>query len=199
MTTFNYLEHDFDDVETDLLEDGIDGFGDSYATWLVRPQLLNSVALPTIRSIEETELICSQFGAVLTAGPSARECRWNHPNHRVWTFEDSCGARGPRLVHVEEMLQFGVDQEDLLVHCHAGISRSTATAWGIAIARGADPAEAFEALKAAQPLDTYDQGKRLFCPNRLLVEHVQEVLGRKDLLEIRAEFLKADPEARWWE
>jgi predicted protein tyrosine phosphatase len=102
------------------------------------------------------------------------------------------------LVHVEEMLQFGVDQKDLLVHCHAGISRSTATAWGIAIARGADPAESFEALKAAHPLDTFDDGKRLFCPNRLLVEHVQEVLGRKDLLEIRAEFLQADPEARWW-
>jgi hypothetical protein len=47
-------------------------------------------------------------------------------------------------------------------------------------------------------LDTYDEGKRLFCPNRLLVEHVQEVLGRKDLLEIRVGFLNADPEARRW-
>ena len=68
MTTFNYIERDFDDDETDLLEDETDGFGDSYSTLLIRPQLLKGVALPTIRSIEETVLICSQFGAVLTAG-----------------------------------------------------------------------------------------------------------------------------------
>jgi hypothetical protein len=196
MTTFNHI--DFDDDETDLFEDGSDALGDTCSTLLIRPPLLKSVALPTVRAIQEAELICSQFGAVLTAGPSASECEWNHPNHRIWAFHDSCDVRGPKLIHVEEMLKYGVDQDDLLVHCHAGISRSTATAWGIAIARGADPADSFEALNAAHPLDTYDEGKRLFCPNRLLVTHLQEVLGNRDLLDIRQAHLAADPYTFLW-
>lgn len=176
----------------------LDDSGRYLAQLAIRPNPLDGICLPTVRNIEEAELLCCDFDAVITAGPTPSEVVWGHENHGVWMFQDTTNAYGPQLCQVEEMIEFGVDHDDLLVHCHAGISRSTATAWGIAIARGADPEAAFAALRRAHPLDEYDLTQRMFCPNRLLVEHLQVVLGNKDLLKIRQEYLADDPETRWW-
>jgi len=198
MTTYDGFKNELDiEDENSLL--ALDTCRHQFGQLIERPEPLNGIALPTVRNIEEAESICYEFDAVITAGPTAMEVSWGHGNHGVWTFQDTTNRYGPQLRHVEEMIEFGLDHTDLLVHCHAGISRSTATAWGIAIARGADPEAAFVSLRRAHPLDEYDQTQRMFCPNRLLVEHLQVVLGNHDLVKIRQEYLADDPETRFWD
>jgi len=163
-----------------------------------RPEPLDGIALPTIRNLEESAIIGENFGAVLTSGPEDWEVRFGHPNHRVWSFGDTTSRRsGPQLFQVEEMVFWGADQQDLLVHCHAGMSRSTATAWGVAIARGADPKASLQALLDAHPMD-YDGEKRWFCPNLLLVEHLQVIFNDPTLVDIRREVLKHDNRVSHW-
>lgn len=164
---------------------------------ILRPDPLDGIALPTVRNIQEAEFINAEFEAVITAGPAAEQCDWAHPNHGVWTFDDTEGRGGPTHQHVEEMLAFGLAHEDLLIHCHAGISRSTATAWGVAMAKGADPEGSFRALIQAHPEESF-AGKRPFSPNRLLVAHLQDILGYQDLLAIRDRVLREDGFDPWW-
>ena len=165
---------------------------------LTRPASINGIELPTIRNLEESAIIGEDFGAIITSGPQEYEVMFGHPNHRVWTFGDTTSRRGgPQLYQVEEMVFWGANQEDLLVHCHAGMSRSTATAWGVAIARGADPRESLVALLEAHPMD-YDGQKRWFCPNALLVEHLQTIFNDKTLMDIRHDVLKHDRRISHW-
>lgn len=173
-------------------------FDDRLAELRKRPEpLYGNVELPTVRDIDEAELLCHEFGAVLTAGPDATEVRWSHPNHRVWTFDDTTDMlRGPGYRTVAEMVEWGAQQEDLLVHCHAGMSRSTATAWGIAIARGADPLDSLVALLDAHPREPFSRQKRLFIPNSLIVTYLERILGDNNLLEIRERVLWEDPTLR---
>lgn len=170
-----------------------------YEQLLLRPEPLNDIELPTVRNLYETALIGDQFGAVLTSGPEQSEVNFGLDNHRVWTFHDTSHIRtGPQLYQVEEMVFWGAEQEDLLVHCHAGMSRSTATAWGVAIARGLDAYDSLVALREAHPFDYTDQEKRWFCPNSLLVEHLQVVFNDPRLMDIRYEVLKDDRRISHW-
>lgn len=148
---------------------------------------VTEVTLPVVGNIQEAEDWANQFSAIITAGPSASEVQWGHPNHLVVEFNDTTvGRNAPTYEKVKQMIDWGVDREDILVHCHAGISRSTSTAWGIAIARGVEPEDAFITLRDSQPLDrsgfTRD-GYRPFSPNRLIVQHLERLFGL-DLLHI---------------
>ena len=119
--------------------------------------------LPVIRNIEEAAELCHEFDAVITAGPEKYEVAgWGHPNHQVVSFDDVTNNRS------------------ILIHCHAGISRSTACAWGIAIAKGFDAKEALEKLAEMHP-DDGGWGQRTFRPNALIVAHLETIFGRKDL------------------
>lgn len=137
------------------------------------------ITLPTIVNIREAADICHEFPAVITAGPEHYEVRWGHKNHFVRGFDDTLDLyNGPQLTDVIDMLNFAASQTGpILIHCHAGMSRSTATAWGVAIQRGMDPFEAYDALKAQHP-----QG-RMFWPNDLLVEHLETIFGISGLTE----------------
>ena len=144
-----------------------------------------STALPVIRNIEEAADLCHEFDAVITAGPDAYEVSgWDHPNHLVISFDDVTDPRysdAPRLEQIKRIVEWGAKQEgSLLVHCHAGISRSTACAWGIAIAKGFDAKEALETLAEMHP-DEGGWGQRTFRPNPLIVKHLETIFGRKDL------------------
>lgn len=152
---------------------------------------LYGIQIPTVRDIDEAALLCNEFEAVITSGPDAIEVMWRHPNHRVWTFGDTVDPlRGPSRKQVLEMVEWGAQQGDLLVHCHAGMSRSTATAWGIAIARGADPEEALRLLQSKQPMD--NGVRRLFIPNNLIVSHLEEIFDDRTLSEIREKVVLED-------
>lgn len=176
----------------------IQDFDDRLAELRKRPEpLYGNIELPTVRDIDEAEFLCHEFGAVLTAGPDAREVKWKHPNHRVWTFDDTTDMlRGPNYKTVAEMVEWGAKQEDLLVHCHAGMSRSTATAWGVSIARGADPLDSIVALLDAHPREPFSNQRRLFIPNTLIITYLERILGDNNLMDIYERVLTADPALR---
>lgn len=152
--------------------------------------------LPTVRNLEESRAICHEFSSVLTAGPRKSEVKdFNHPDHKIVTFDDVVTpdwGDAPTFEHVREMIGWGHGRENLLVHCHAGISRSTATAWGIAISNGFNEHDAFHLLKHNHPIVSRrnwwgneqdktlsDVYKRSFSPNELIVEHLERLFGFK--------------------
>ena len=149
-------------------------------------QLVTNVTLPVIGNIQEAEDWKDQFSAIITAGPLASEVNWEHPQHLVVEFGDTLiGNRAPTYQQIKRMVEWGTDKDDLLVHCHAGMSRSTSTAWGISIARGVDPEEAFITLRDEQPLEKHwgSDSKRDFIPNRLIVKHLEKLFNL-DLMPI---------------
>jgi len=143
-----------------------------------REQMKTSLTLlPTVRNLEEARQECLNYDAVLTAGPYKDEVSdFNHPIHKVVRFGDTTSERngGPTFKNVVELIEFGAGVPKLLVHCHAGISRSTATAWGVAIANGNDPLDSFLTLQKNHPIEKsyYGSHKRTFAPNLLIVEHL---------------------------
>jgi predicted protein tyrosine phosphatase len=154
--------------------------------------LHTEIILPVVSNIREAQDWANDFKAILTVGPEERDVRWGHKNHKVFTFGDTTGGHSaPKLEDIEQAITWGATQEDLLVHCHAGMSRSTSTAWGISILRGVDPLEAFLLLKKAQPNDYWRTARetvaRDFIPNRLIVSHLEKILGITGLEEIRKE------------
>lgn len=131
------------------------------------------------------------FPSIVTAGPSAIEVNWGHENHLVESFPDTTATlSGPQLKQVERMLKFGQENEGrILVHCHAGVSRSTATAIGIMMARGYTADQSVNAIH-----ETHPQGHE-FWPNELIVQHLETIfdlpVGRiKHLLRDKRTYLQ---------
>jgi predicted protein tyrosine phosphatase len=129
--------------------------------------------IPVVRDITTAEMLSGMFPSIVTAGPSATEVNWGHANHLVESFPDTTATlSGPQLKQVERMLKFGQENEGrILVHCHAGVSRSTATAIGIMMARGYSPESAVDAIHGTHP-----QGHE-FWPNELIIEHVETIFA----------------------
>lgn len=94
------------------------------------------------------------------------------PIHDI--VEDIGDWRAPDLTHAENVIRF-VEPWDrvqpLLIHCWAGISRSTASAFITACVHNpkADEEEIALAIRAASPTAS---------PNRKLVAHADAILGR---------------------
>lgn len=152
------------------------------------------LSLPTVRSLEEAKRECHDYDAVITAGPYKDEvANFRHPLHKVVEFRDTSFEEhgGPTFQDVVDLVEFGIGVPRLLVHCHAGISRSTATAWGIAIGNGYDPLDALLALQEKHPTEEsfyYGYHKRPFSPNILIVKHLDKYFNLgTTLLELRDE------------
>lgn len=99
-------------------------------------------------------------------------------DHLKMSFHDiaaaSDGLEPPGLGHVETLLKFvrGWDQSTpMLIHCWAGVSRSTAAAYitHCALRPRADERELAKALRAASPMAT---------PNAMMVAFADDLLGR---------------------
>lgn len=136
--------------------------------------------LPIITNLREAKQMCHLFPAVITAGPTRLEVRdFKHPNHFVRTFDDvPSGLYAPSVKDVEAMLAFAAGNDGpMLVHCHAGMSRSTATSWGIAIQRGCDPFKAYDMLK-----DVHPEG-RMFFPNEAIVAALEQIFDLTGLVD----------------
>lgn len=85
------------------------------------------------------------------------------------------GYTAPSVEHVEALLAFASRWDraaPLLVHCHAGISRSTAAAYAIAamLQPGRPEKELALDLRRLSPMAT---------PNPLIVAHADRLLGRR--------------------
>lgn len=166
------------------------------------PASTRTSLLPTIRNLDEARESCAGFSSVLTVGPEEYEVHdFGHPDHKVVSFDDVTydfdGFRAPTFDLVVEAVEWGANRPNLLVHCHAGMSRSTSTAWGIAIVNGFDPQEAYDLLKQRHPVVRHRAwatggpersylGRRAFIPNELIVKHLERYLGfrRGTLLDI---------------
>jgi len=106
------------------------------------------------------------------------------------------GMQAPDRALVERLLDFGETWDasaPMLIHCYAGISRSTASAFVLACARnpGADEAAIARRLRNASP---YAQ------PNRLIVAMADERLRRQgrmsaaiDAMGVAVPAFEADP------
>jgi len=89
-------------------------------------------------------------------------------------IDPAAGTAPPTRVHIDALLEFsrGWDaQQPLLIHCWAGISRSMASAFTILCDRSG-PGYELEIARAMRRRAPHAQ------PNRLLVRHADEALGR---------------------
>ncbi|HEY0293378.1 MAG TPA: protein-tyrosine phosphatase family protein [Hansschlegelia sp.] len=98
-------------------------------------------------------------------------------DHLTLTFHDIAepleGHVHPSESHIADALAFAASADGpIVVHCYAGISRSTAMAFAIACAR--DP-ERDERLIAS----ALRKASRTATPNRLIVRLADEALGRE--------------------
>jgi predicted protein tyrosine phosphatase len=99
-------------------------------------------------------------------------------NHLVISMDDITeeaeGFTAPAVNHVERVLSFGrswTRTAPMVIHCYAGISRSTASAFAIACALNPNRSESDIARKI--------RGASAFAhPNRLIVSHADRLLGR---------------------
>lgn len=99
-------------------------------------------------------------------------------NHAVIGVSDIAAAREGHVLPAEEHVAAILDfvrgwsrEQPLVIHCYAGISRSTAAAYiaACALAPERDEDQVADALRAASPSAT---------PNRLFVEIADRLLGR---------------------
>lgn len=77
----------------------------------------------------------------------------------------------PNEQHLDEILKFSRDLEDddrLLVHCHQGLSRSTASAIGIMVQHGMDPEAAYRHVEGVRDI---------LLPNGLITRMIDEKFG----------------------
>lgn len=140
----------------------------------------------SVRSLVETR----QAGSVLSIlGPETAHHAfdWLGPKHLKLTFHDISepmeGFNPPRREHVEQIVDFaaGWDRsEPLLIHCWAGISRSTAAALTTMclLHPDADEADLARELRRISPSAT---------PNRLMVGYADDILARRGRLVAAAE------------
>lgn len=132
--------------------------------------------IPLVRDITTAEMLSGMFPAIVTAGPSAIEVNWDHPNHMVESFPDiTHPISGPQIEQVKRLLAFGQENSGrILVHCHAGVSRSTAIAIGIMMVRGYTPEQSVNAIH-----DTHPDGHE-FWPNELIIQHLETIFDLPD-------------------
>ena len=83
----------------------------------------------------------------------------------------------PREIHIYKSLQFADENKNgsLLIHCHAGISRSSAIALAI-ISNKLGKGNEKEAVRILQKINLYCR------PNKLLVQMTDKILERKEEL-----------------
>jgi len=93
----------------------------------------------------------------------------------LWFLDTEYAREGhihPTIEHVESALTWSEGKENIVVACHAGISRSSAIAYLIQCKREHHPRLA---LKVLEP--------RRHHPNSLIVKHGSEILKEKAVLE----------------
>jgi predicted protein tyrosine phosphatase len=87
------------------------------------------------------------------------------------TFKDDHPYKLPSKEMVARTLEFAktIQKGDkVLIHCHAGISRSTAMAIAVAVQFGLDPERAIKWVEEVRP--------QLY-PNVLIIQYADEILG----------------------
>jgi len=141
---------------------------------------LTSIQICSLEAVRETNL--SIFNGVITIEDSTIEdpFRVEHgsPQQLVLRFDDISEPHPkwiePQESHIKKALTFAdkIGDGALLIHCHAGISRSSAIALAI-LAKGLGAGKEVEAVKILKKINPDAR------PNKLLVWMTDEILGRK--------------------
>lgn len=102
------------------------------------------------------------------------------PTYLVCPFHDVEELSGyyyaPMPYDINEILEFShdfVDDDKILFHCHAGVSRSTATALGVLVQHGMKPNDAFKYVLNIRPQ---------MNPNKRILRLFDSALKLKDTL-----------------
>lgn len=132
--------------------------------------------------------------AVSLLDPPRRD-NWLQPSatHHIEYFDDIAVVMRadhnytlPSREAIARVLEFTKNitkQDKVLIHCHAGISRSTAMAIGVLVQHGVDPERAIKYVEEIRP--------QLF-PNSLVMQHIDDELGLNGVLvEALAKWVKS--------
>lgn len=150
-----------------------------------------------VTNLNEAYLYAHDFDSVITAGPLAAEvAHFQHPDHLIVSFSDIITTRldngwvGPSEQDVATMLEWAFERfgRSILIHCHAGMSRSTATAIGVLAEWGYDEEFAFNHVHSRRPVDAL-KANREFIPNPLILSHVDRLVG-SNLLAARPQYAR---------
>ena len=148
----------------------------------LKPSEIEYIPVPTIRNLRESSLLCLDYEAVLTAGPLALEVDWGHPNHTVLEFDDTIDPflNAPQMWHIEKIVEFSLQNNSRtpLIHCHAGMSRSTASGIIYLLANDVDAELAISTLASIHP-----EG-RTFSPNVQMISLAAEFFSIPELPEL---------------
>lgn len=101
-------------------------------------------------------------------------------------IEESTGQFiAPTMEQIRRFIEWAktfTDSDRVLVHCHAGISRSTAVAIGVLVLHGMKPIDAFIHIQSVRP--------QLY-PNKLIISQIDEILGKNgEMMEAYKEWEK---------
>jgi hypothetical protein len=133
----------------------------------------------TVCNIREASKLAPHYEHVATVGPGRSELGFTHSSHIVETFDDSVDETGPTLQQVRNIMDWYrnlPDDGSVLVHCHAGVSRSTGCAVGFHLVDGASPWEAVLAVAGQQPFD-FGGDRRPCWPNGLVMDFLGLLFG----------------------
>ena len=137
----------------------------------------------TVLDILEAHNRADEFDAVVTVIDAPKNL-WGiekHKNHIVEFFgdeEDERRDNAPTLEQVGRILDATAklpQGTNLLVHCYAGMCRSTAVAIAIAVQHGMTP------LDAAQHLLENHFDELQFWPNKLILKHASDWMNMPEL------------------
>lgn len=95
----------------------------------------------------------------------------------------------PKLEQVRKIMDFSknfLQGSRVLIHCHAGISRSTAITLGVMVQHGKKEMDALEHLLQIRPAAT---------PNKLILQHIDTILGSQLRMIVEA---WCDVSDDWW-
>jgi len=102
-----------------------------------------------------------------------------HHTEYLYDCEQQRTPGAPSLAAVVRILNFARPNTRILVHCHAGMSRSPSIAMGLLIARGM-PAR--EAIRFVFSQNLYDNEGFYMKPNELILRHLDRRLGQNGTL-----------------
>ena len=163
---------------------------------------MTRIQVPTVSSLVEARAHAHEYSSVLTAGTEPAKVGFQHPDHLIVSFyylteTSPTEFVPPTIQQVDDMVSWGRGRENLLVHCNTGVSVSTATAWGVAIANGWDPEEAYTQLRKQHPASSYAGMlyARAFFPDELIISYLEDLFSipKGRLLAIHEHSHKVDP------
>lgn len=151
-----------------------------------------------VTNFELSKVLQQDFDAVIGMLDTSQEHTWfpNHPNRRMWFFSDVIsGQDAPTFQHVNEIINhfrkngLHAPEKKTLIHCAAGISRSTAVAIGLKIEMGMNVQNAFD--------DTFKQRPQMW-PNELILKHFDDIFDADgEILEFNRKWKLQQPKIEW--